>query len=160
MIWFEDKYYGMVRMPQLSIPPFVASHNAIMVPGHQFAVSLLRRHHSIISAITKNRYTRSVSSQKRVHPGIKSKIHPTNTRLAKNKSYPFLRETDPDKPVNGYRAWHGFQPFLFCFLLNRWPIVYIGLHRCCFGRLFSYVLWYIFALSIFHYDVVLSLFVE
>ena len=58
-----------------------------------------------LRAITKSGYTRSVWSQKRVHPGIKSKHTPRATRLAKNKLYPCMRENDPGTPVNGYYAW-------------------------------------------------------
>ena len=61
------------------------------------------------------------------------KYTPRATRLAKNKSYPSLRNNGPGTPVSGYYAWLS-TVFRYFFLLNHWPIiVYIVLH-CCFGR--------------------------
>ena len=42
-------------------------------------------------AITKNGYTRSVWSQKRVHPGIKSKIHSTSHAIGQKQIVPVFQ---------------------------------------------------------------------
>ena len=73
-----------------------------------------------IRTISKNGYTRSIWSQKRVHPGIKSKIHPTSHAIGQNKSYPFLRDDDPGTPVNGVLCWLStFLGYIFCLTISR-----------------------------------------
>ena len=46
-------------------------------------------------AITKNGYTRSVWSQKRVHPGIKSKIHSTSHAIGQKQIVPVFQRLWP-----------------------------------------------------------------
>ena len=89
-------------------------------------------------AITKNRVY-PFGEKNGYHLESSQKYTPRATRLAKNKSYPFLSDNDPGTPVNGYYAWLGlaFNRFWLFFLLNHWRIVYIVLH-CCFGRYFLF----------------------
>ena len=67
----------------------------------------------------------------------------------KKKSYPFLRDYDPDTPVNGYCAFTRFC-FFFC-LTIAWLIVYHGtlFSTAASGVNFLCFLKYIFALLIF-----------
>ena len=64
-------------------------------------------HFHLLWAITKTgyAYTRSVWSQNGYSLESSQKHTPRATRLAKHKSYPFLRDNDPGTPVNAYHAW-------------------------------------------------------
>ena len=106
------------------------------------AVELLKRW-----AITKEGYTQSVWGQKRVHSGIKSKIHHEPRDWQKTNRTRFPEMNEPGTPVNGYKyyAWLStVLGYFFCFTLGlRVFVVYIVLH-CCFGRyfLFSFLVYF------------------
>ena len=103
--------------------------------------------------ITKNGYTRSLWSQKRVHPEIKSKINPTSHAIASK--------------TNRTRYWEmrtrvhmemvlmlGFQPFLVIFFLNNYSFAYsvhsFPLLLRSFSCSFFVGLFWLF--STFHYE--------
>ena len=95
--------------------------------------------YTFLRAITKNGYTRSVWSQKRVQAGIKSKIHSTSRAIGQNKSYPFFRDYDPGTTVNGYYARSlGRLSTVSEYLLLRVFVLYLVVYA--FGRYFLLVL--------------------
>jgi len=81
-------------------------------------------------AITKNGYTWSVWSQKRVHAGIKSKIHSTSHAIGQKQIVPVFQRLWPGYTCKWLLclAWLGFQPFLiicyseylFCTMYGIW----------------------------------------
>ena len=107
-------------------------------------------------AITKNGYTRSVWSQKRVQPGVKSKIHSTSHAIGQKQIVPVFQRLWP-----GYTCkWllcSGFQPFLIiCYSEYLFCTAVPGSLRL--RSLFSFGFWFIFALQFFHYDFHFTLF--
>ena len=106
----------------------------------RFLGTLFRDDIYIIRAKTENGYTRSVWSQKRVQPGIKSKIHPTSHAIGQKQIVPVFERKGRTYICKWLLCLVGcFQPFLFFFLLNHfadeYSVLYIVLH-CCFGRHF------------------------
>ena len=100
-----------------------------------------------VRAIAKNGYTQSVWSQKRVQPGIGSKIHSTSHAIGQKQVVPVFQ-----------RLWPGYTcKWLLWSALNRfWLFVTLSI---CFvpgslrlRSLFFFGFWFIFAVQIFRYE--------
>ena len=71
-----------------------------------------------MTQISKNGYTRSVLCKNGYALNSSAKRTPRPTRLVADPSYRFLRENDPDIPVNGYCTWLSLISVFFFFFLS------------------------------------------
>ena len=119
----------------------------------RFLGTLFRDDIYIIRAKTENGYTRSVWSQKRVQPGIKSKIHSTSHAIGQKQIVPVFQRLLPRYTFKWLLC---FQPFLIICYFEYLFCTVPGSLRL--RSLFSFVFWFIFALQIFHYEFHFTLF--